>query len=287
MHSLKVFIVSVGFFSPLGIASTKVNNCFPESSKRYPISTFKSLGMNEVEFNQIIQTFSSKLQNYVFDTSGKTLSLVGDWKSERANAYITRDMEDNPKIVLNGGMARHPKMTRDGLYLVLCHELGHYFGGAPKSFRGNTTRRSWSSAEGQADYFASNKCLPLLINELNDGYDYSFVRSNNEKEECQTGVCSRIRLAGLSVANVFASLKNSAKPELDKKDTSVVYNTNYGHPSPQCRLDTFLAGAVCGQTEFDEVDNSDPKIGSCVRGSKLDLLNKGARPLCWFNPLKF
>lgn len=40
-------------------------------------------------------------------------------------------------------------MTRDGLALVICHELGHHFGGAPKS---TVPLKKWNSYKGQVDY---------------------------------------------------------------------------------------------------------------------------------------
>jgi Zn-dependent protease with chaperone function len=52
-----------------------------------------------------------------------------------------------------GGLARDPLVTKDGFSAVICHEIGHHIAGAPrKGF-------SWASNEGQADYFATTKCL--------------------------------------------------------------------------------------------------------------------------------
>ncbi|MBT3584690.1 MAG: hypothetical protein HN509_07270 [Halobacteriovoraceae bacterium] len=274
----------------LSLGQTAFGNssqCFPDSKQRYPIQKNKALHMGETEFHSLLKRFKETFSDYVKIRAGKILKIEAKWKEERVNAHCTRDMQDNPVIVFNGGMARHPEMSRDGILLILCHELGHYMGGAPKAFRGRSQRRSWSSAEGQADYFASTKCLPLLFGDGKDLYDYNFIKAADDKSNCLSDQCLRISLAGLSVARVFASLKKSRMPTIGNFEGVEVRNTNHSHASPQCRLDTFLAGAICDQDPLGSFDDSDPQVSACVRSTNLMNDPKGARPLCWYNPENF
>ncbi len=56
----------------------------------------------------------------------------------------------------------HKYLTTDGLAMVACHEIGHFLGGEPKKLRGRSNKKSWSSAEGQADYYAA-RCLEVYF----------------------------------------------------------------------------------------------------------------------------
>src|SRR5690606_4595293 len=101
--------------------------------------------------------------NKELNANGKKLIINLDWADKNINAYASLDMEDNPIINITGGMLTHPEMTSDAIGLIICHELGHFYGGSPKKLRGRSTKRSWSSAEGQADYFATAHCMKKLL----------------------------------------------------------------------------------------------------------------------------
>jgi hypothetical protein len=131
----------------------------------------------------------------------------------RVNAEIIRE---DKKVVISimGGMLNHPKMTEDAFKLLLCHELGHFKGGAPFKSRGG-----WSSTEGQADYYTGLGCARQLgMNE------YSFLEG------------AKI------LTSIFAQVTGEEPPKLDRCDERVAPRTNYGYPPVQCRLDTMLAG---------------------------------------------
>ena len=264
--------------------------CFPLSDKRYPADAKNVTGLTEFETNQIVERFKNSLEPVVRKQLGKKLILNVSWEEDRVNAKATRDGENNPVIILFGGMARHPEMTTNGLAAILCHELGHHLGGAPKKFRGRSKKRSWSSAEGQADYFAGTKCLPLFFGESVESLNLAAHVQDKEvqkiDEKCGTDqVCSRIALAGLSVSRVFASLKGYYQmPSFELEDQTEVWQTNYGHPTPQCRLDTIVSAARCNVSPHRELDNIDPTVGTCYREENSVNEVLGARPLCWYKP---
>lgn len=276
----------------LGSSSFAGHNCFPENKVKIPVmeknefSFFKTMnafaqtGLNQIEFEEVISRFHNFWNPIIQEKYQKKLIFDNNWQEARVNASATRDDDNNPVIRVNGGIARHPEMTKNGLLMILCHELGHHLGGAPKSFRGRSQKRSWSSAEGQADYFATTKCMARMV--LHDQLFPELTKQ--DIKSCQNELCRKIAPAALSVGNLFASLKGEwSRPSLDNKSKETVRSTYYLHPTPQCRLDTFIAGSLCSQDFEEDFDDFDHKIGSCLK----DLDPDAARPNCWFSHSKY
>jgi len=230
----------------IALPTTADENCFPESDLVFSAYQKSSSNISEFEFTQLIERFERTWSPEVKRITGKNLIVEGRWHEAKVNAHATRDPKRNPVIVLLGGMARHPEMTKDGLLFILCHELGHHLGGAPKKFRGSSSLRSWSSAEGQADYFASTKCMKKIYE---GHYETQLLPIYYSEEEvrlterfCLDEECKRTLLAGLSVSRVFASLKEDlSEPSFKDESQLKVLSTNYSHPDPQCRLDTIVS----------------------------------------------
>lgn len=273
------------------LAAAEVHNCFPDNNVKIPtgMKSFGGTGIGQFEFHQVIDKFERIWKPIVKEKYGKELIVRRLWDEDRVNAKATRDDDNNPVIVINGGLARHMDMNPDALLLIMCHELGHHYGGAPKNFRGRSTRRSWSSAEGQADYFASNKCMPKLMEDY-QASNKSFsppvdkMTMSEIEKVCSSEYCKRTSMAALSLGRVFASLKYDwHPPKVNKKSELVVDNTFYKHPEPQCRFDTFIAGVMCEDERHSEFDNSDHSIGACIR----EYSDVGSRPLCWFSPKSY
>lgn len=260
-------------------------SCFPISTLKYEAGNKSFSGLSQDEFNQVIDNAFSVMAPEIKKGLNKTLIIEKRWSDATVDAYATRDDDNNPVIVMNGGLARHPQMTKDAFLLLICHELGHHLGGAPKILRGNSGLRGWSSAEGQADYFATSKCLPQFFKSGIDikSFDIDMDPGNYKiaLSKCRDNACARGTLAGLAVSNVFASLvAGTPEPKLTANDSTKVSKTFYNHPNPQCRLDTYLSGANCDlglEVPFDAVD---PKVGACVK-------DNGARPACWFQAKDF
>ncbi len=254
-------------------------------------------------FNNLIDHFEAVFAPIIAAKSNKKLIIKRDWESDRINAHATKDFDNNLLITIEGGMARHFEASPDGLWMVLCHELGHYYGGAPKQFRGDSELRSWSSAEGQADYYAATKCFPKLLEhqseigqKLQKQIDQMLAarpKSNDELKsnlpddvevsfalrKCNSDLCIRMSLAGLSMGRIFASLREgNIWPTLSKEDGFQVLRTITSHPSPQCRVDTIVSAANCKQDSAVDFDPENPRIGACKDGEV------GARPLCWYSP---
>lgn len=259
--------------------------CFPLNSMSIGVENKSLDGLSERDFNQILDLVQTIMGPEIKKRLNKNLIIDRKWSESTVDAYATRDDANNPVVVMNGGLARHPQMTKDGFLLLVCHELGHHLGGAPKILRGNSGLRSWSSAEGQADYFATSKCLPKFFHTgvEDKKFDYD-LDANNLKlalSKCRDNVCARIALSGLAVSQVFASMvKGTPGPSLLLNDLTKVDQTLYKHPNPQCRLDTYLSGANCDVGIEIPFDLNDPQIGACLK-------DQGSRPMCWFREKDF
>jgi hypothetical protein len=261
---------------------------FPENNLSFPIKFVGPLSdLQRRSFEYTLEQFRLTFLP-LFNRQGKSLEIINEWDNPKVNAYATRDMEDNGQIIITGGMARHPMMTQDALVLVLCHELGHFFGGAPKALRGNTQKPSWSSAEVQADYFASSKCFKQLLEDKSLQWMHSSAVAINEdvpsQTPCQSQECNRLVQASLDLTKVFASaFSDLSPPQVERKDSTKVSKTLYHHPSLQCRLDTLLAGTYCQASSRTPFSDSDAQEGACVSSDSTHP-SPGARPRCWYMP---
>ena len=257
----------------------------PPNNMRIGVANFtKSLtGLDEASFGAIIDRVTSVYAPIVAKKGG-VLSVEKRWTDETVNAYADRK-GNNWNVHMFGGLARHPAVTIDGFMLVVCHELGHHLGGAPR-YAG----MDWATNEGQADYFGTMKCMRRVLTETVDlkqqvvagpidpTVQQTCAAAHRDSQE--QALCNRIGMAGKSLADLFASFGGTA-PKFNTPDTSVVAKTFDGHPKSQCRLDTYLQGSLCAKPYLDDVDDRDPKRGVCVGSDGYKL---GLRPLCWYKP---
>lgn len=280
MKTFLIFTILV-FLNSAGATSLVDDTCFPSNKLRFGKNLKSAGGLNEFEFNQLIDRVKKTMEPVVYKQTKKKIFFERKWDNDEVNAHATRDDDDNLIVMMTGGLARHPLMTKDAFLLIVCHEIGHFLGGAPKQFRGSTSLRSWSSAEGQADYYATTKCLPLVFQDKTETKVLDFSVSPEIKKKayirCDNDLCARIVVAGLQISSLFASLKEGTKkPDLLSVDQTLVDKTLMKHPNPQCRLDTFVMGANCDAPWDEPFHDTDPRAGACL------FANKNARPLCWY-----
>jgi len=235
-----------------------------------------------VQVDQLLQQAKKKYQPYLA-ARGINLIMRNLWQDNSIGASAFR-RGNNWFVNINGGMARHPQMTSDGLLAVVCHEIGHHLAGAPI----NRGFNNWSSVEGQSDYFATFKCLKLILSEENNvALVDELSLPEIVRQDCSAKyilsnyyLCLRLALASLSAVRVQEARSN--KPftsQFETPDTSVINRTFSGHNSPQCRLDTLYAGLLCDK-DYNQVfslSNED----NCLRsqGYRLE-----SRPTCWYKP---
>lgn len=298
MVTFKIAALTVGLSlagSALACSEDGKDGFVPDNNFYIPVNK-DAAGMTEAQFNSAIDRVTA-IYEPIISSMGAKLVTEKKWTDGTVNAYAQQSGK-TWKISMFGGLARHETITDDGLSLVVCHEIGHHIGGAPKKgasgggwWGGGAGASSWASNEGQADYFASLKCLRKTF--LNDD-NVSVVRTLNAPESLvkacnkanknhrdDSALCIRMGMAGKSVANLFSVLGKLPDTKFETPDAKVATATDDNHPKAQCRLDTYFQGSLCEINFNEDVSQTDEVQGTChpSLGHKI-----GTRPLCWFKP---
>lgn len=201
---------SLVLFSTLSFAFA-AHADYPKNSLWIPDTNIATQSMNETKFQEAIDLVQKAYGPILKEKLGCTLEIKGDWDDGTVNAYASRD-GDVCHVEMFGGFARYPGMTKSAFTDVICHEVGHHLGGEPK-YGGE-----WASCEGQADYWA---------------------------QECMDYVApGKAHAAGLVLGKTLAELSGEPEPSYSTPDQSKVQSTYCGHPTAQCRVDTYLAGIL-------------------------------------------
>lgn len=254
----------------------------PENSLRIESGAPEATGVDHPAYDVVLDQVEA-VYSPIVEALGGHLVLDRAWEDSRVNSYASRLLKQWHVQIL-GGLARYPGMTPDALALVACHELGHHLGGVPRFFL------NWASVEGEADYFATLKCLRQVLVQippLQSGDVPDTLTSRCQKayaSPAERSLCERSGLAGLLMGRMFGALGGEPSVSLDTPDPSQSWWIQSGHPGAQCRLDTYLAGALCPADPREPLggpDGNDPTVGACST-SKGDTV--GVRPLCWYRP---
>lgn len=191
-------------------------------------------------------------------------------EEDRLNAFATFDDNDKPLIKITRGIIQHQLSSKNVLALLICHELGHFWGGFPKQFRGNSDLKSWSTAEGQADYYSIIMCAKHV--HLN--------RAQTQYKNCESkSKCNELTEAALNLSKIYAEIKFWPYGlKVDDPDPTVVRRTELDHPNPQCRLDTMVAAIQCLKMHHYMKDTE--IFYTCT-------LKENRQPSCWMAPSTF
>lgn len=265
VKALSVFSLALGMgFNSLG-QNVEVKSYLPKNDKKIFVGA-KLLGpVTEQDFNNALDHVA-QIYGPIISSMGRQLVINKLWDNPDVNA-VAYQQGRTWFVDMYGGLARHPAMTIEGVYLVACHELGHHLGGSPKYSQSDSR---WASVEGQSDYFATLKCLKKV-----------FANSNNQiinedplaRQHCSQSysdavdidICVRSVMGGLAGARMFQQLSGGPVPRLDTPDRQTVPRTQESHPAYQCRLDTYFQGALCDEDHNTDVSDRDPEVGSCTR----------------------
>lgn len=243
--------------------------------------------MNERTFNRIIDRVEA-IYGPIIASKGSKLVVERDWTDGTVNAYATQS-GNLMKVHMFGGMARHPAMTEDAFASVICHEIGHHLGGAPRKVFSWGVH--WASNEGQSDYFASSKCMRKYFAKSNNQSVVARMKIDpSVKSQCRrifgsgenSAICQRSSMAGLALAQLFQEARReTTEPLFTTPDPSIVDTTYHAHPGTQCRLDTYFQASLCVVSDKIENDPDSPLKGTCNRQEGYRF---GTRPLCWYHP---
>jgi hypothetical protein len=223
-----------------GFSDTEFTRSFmPENDLHLEDNFMATSNVTEEMFNLIIDT-AKELYQPMADAKDENLVINNKWSDSTVNANCSR-WWGTVTINMYGGLARRPEVSPEAFALVLCHELGHAYGGYPY-----INKSSEMSAEGQADYYGSKDCLKTIIQELEDAF-LDYEPTSYMTKVCEGDyVCLRGLNAGQGLGDLLSSLKNDkVAPDYETPDPLVVKKTQLSYPQTvQCRLDTYLAGAL-------------------------------------------
>jgi hypothetical protein len=292
-------LMIAGLFANVVSASVLPPNDLAQFDRRYHYSS------SEAELAELADRFYREFSAMVA-VQGAELKLELFWNSSDVNAYASQK-QGKWVIAVHGGLARRPELTFDALTLMLCHELGHHLAGYPFYYA------NWVATEGQADYWGAQVCVRRLWRNERDLNEHARLTATKPaKQSCDTfwqtrneqNICYRTAEAALSVTLLFANNRDIQATTLKKRDISEISSTKSWHPEPQCRLETYIAGALCvTRKEPIHIPGKDSTTGKGINSpdSELDALDfscaeilrykrkpyprYGARPTCWFKPL--
>lgn len=257
----------------------------PENNLKIEVGDKASNNMTKEMFLDAVSRVSTVYEPIVAEKGGK-LIMNNRWDDATVNASAQQSGR-NWQVNMYGGLARHPLVTVDGFMMVVCHELGHHIGGAPRK---GGFGSAWASNEGQSDYFAGLKCMRRVLEKEDNIAIVSKMTIDAEvvtkcesiyKSESEIALCQRISMAGKSLAMLLGDLGGNSNVKFTTPDTSKVARTNDNHPAAQCRLDTYFQGTLCDKAISDDVDGKDALKGVCLKRDGYEL---GMRPLCWYKP---
>lgn len=264
------------------VATFAFGQSFMEENDLHLQDSLYGNDITEEKFDDIIDMMQEVFEP-ISEKTGMDLDIAGYWNSSTVNAYASQ--RGNTRYVrIYGGLARRPEITEDGLTLVICHELGHHLGGFPQY-----TDYVWAANEGQSDFYSTIACarkvwsqvqnrkvmLHVLpeVREICNEVWYSFNNRN---------LCYRTLMGAKSLADLLASL-HGVTVDFSKKDGKIVNETYEKHPRPQCRLDTYVAGALC-EAKWDHTlipkTEREADWVSCPESK----YQYGAKPKCWYAP---
>lgn len=248
------------------------NLSIPEGSE---VEKGKPSGILKDQFDDILTRVYAEFAPEVQRQGGK-LHIDRRWKDATVNSFADRK-KDTWTIHMYGGLARYPTMTYDGFMAIACHELGHHLGGLP-----HFTGSDWTSVEGEADYYATLKCLRrIFAQDHNEEIVTSSRPDPIASRACSAApdkwLCIRATMAGLGLSRLLSEMQEDPPPKLGSPDPLVVQKTFETHPHAQCRIDTFFQGATCPVSHTVPLDNQDYRKGTCTD-------TPGSRPRCWFAP---
>jgi hypothetical protein len=234
--------------SALGIGAD--GSLFMPENDLYLEDVYDKSVAGEDVFNKMID-IADRLYQPVAQQNNERLVFNRYWSDSTVNASM---MRSGGVVTVNmyGGLYRRPEITPESFAMVICHELGHAYGGMP--YLRPATK---ISAEGQSDYYSAKVCIHKVMAEVPESEENAAVVLPYADTVCteEMGECPRALRGALGLGQLLGKLSNTTV-SYETPDRTVVTRTELSYPkTAQCRLDTSRAG-ILGQE----------------------------RPLCWYKP---
>lgn len=250
---MKILASLIALFASSVALSASPASFMPENDLwQYDDVNAKNGQMTQVLFDQICD--AGKKAFAAEATAGRERLVINKkWTDSTVNANVCRGcVSGEVTINLFGGLARREEVNLSGFAIVLSHELGHAYGGAPYI---DASRKM--SAEGQSDWYSTldayrriYELVPALQSE--SGVYGSFIEEAckvpgmmADEEPVMDKRCMNSLLGGKGLAELLAVLSREPVPQFETPDLTVVTTTQLSYPATvQCRLDTYVAGTL-------------------------------------------
>lgn len=152
-------------------------------------------------------------------------------------------------IIVHAGLGKAKYMSKDHFSLILCHEIGHHFGGAPMM---EGEHSYWASDEGQADYFGAKECMGKVLRPHNEKI---LVKPTIAKQCRDAQICMRTAKAAeeFGKRDFLLNHYDQEPSEIDYKEILLVNAIPVErsfrfpfeqYPSSQCRTDIMFQAAL-------------------------------------------
>jgi hypothetical protein len=289
--SLFILLASViiGFFHGSWIQAEPVDpGCFPDQrSQFFAFSTFAppeiiSPADRDVVFQKLDDIFHDEI------TAQGGLLNIKETDDMSFGAFAYREIPNVFVVDMYKGVRYHRLITLDVYAFIACHEIGHHLGGPPLK-----RTSTWGSVEGQADYYATLKCMRRYyanssVNVSVNGTDVPLHIVDQCYRSFPTVAEAHACIHTLRTASELALILNELSggpgplPSLFSHDSSVVGTTNEWHPRAQCRLDTYANGALCEVPWQEPINRSSGDGGLCGNLRHREF----GRPLCWYAAIR-
>lgn len=289
-------LMHAAWLAGIAVAPMAYGDFLPPNNLHLEDNMFTASGITEQQFNSVIDKVSA-IYAPIIQAQGGSLNVNRLWSDSTVNASASQ-FGGTWDVNMYGGLARRQEVTEEGFTLVMCHELGHHLAGYPFS-------SSWAADEGQSDYFATLSCAHLVWgNDTTVNASYRSKIPAKPKADCDRvwqdeeaqNLCYRTMMGGKSLADLLSALGGTTS-DWNTPDSRQVSSTNHAHPAGQCRLDTYMAGALC-IAKFNTALIPGKSFGSSRNGSSAEgesatvtcmaqeQYNTGLRPNCWFKSVR-
>jgi hypothetical protein len=221
----------------------RAESIFPENDLHLYDNLNSKAGIDESTFGQVIAAGEDSYRKAEAVQRNEKLIVNRKWNEKIINANVNRDKKYEGTVEINmyGGLARRQEITPAGFAIVLCHELGHAYAGAPYVYTPTEL-----SAEGLADWYSTRHCLKRVwervptLQKLAASYE-PFIEENCVPGDslCRNGLEGARGLTNL-LGFILGDDELAAFETPDPFETD---KTILSYPKTvQCRLDSYAAG---------------------------------------------
>jgi hypothetical protein len=258
-----------------------IGSPFYNPAKFQMVFTPQAGGITRQDYDEIQAKFMA-YYGPIVAARGGVLEFPDAWDDGMVNGFA-RQEDGKWKVFALGGYARHPLATRDSFYFLMCHEMGHHLGGTPTYPESSIP---WAAAEGQADYYATLKCMrQMMIGEDNEAAVAQLNPPQFLRDSCARQfvnrldqlLCIRGAMGGYAMTQIWEDGHGTF--QFDTPSTDKVSSTSYWHPANQCRIDTYFQGSLCEVAANVDLSRTDASIGTCNHSTGQTI---GLRPECWY-----